>query len=280
MIPPLTPPDCDLLDWPKMMIHISRLRGSSFDAKADDTAWRAGVNLWLSSWHQVPAASLSGDDEDLANRAQLGRDLKTWRKIKDRAMHGWVLCTDGRYYHPVVAETVLECWINKLLKRLSSGYGNAKRHGAPFDADAVAADIRTAAEMLARLAPRSEVLKKPAVAKARAGLPVGVPLGEENEAVGRPAGSQGKGREGKNPPKAPQGAHDLPDFQGPDEVKAIVRAALGESADRILRAFTWRDVPARALVTTSATMRDKLKPCLDDLLTIDIVLLVEKVRAA
>lgn len=282
MIPPLTPPDCDLLDWPKMMIHISRLRGSAFDAKADDAAWRAGVNLWLSSWHQVPAGSLSADEEELVKAAQLGRDVKTWRKLKDKAMHGWVLCTDGRYYHPVVAETVLECWVNKLLKRLSSSHGNFKRYGTPFDADAVGADIRAAAEMLSKLAPRSEVLKKPAVSKARAGLPVGVPVGSEDVPLGDPVLSRRgpKGREGKIPPKAPQGAKDLPDFQGPDDVIAIVRAKLHGSAERVLRGFVWRDVPAKALVTTSATMRDKLKACEADLKAQGISLLVERVRAA
>jgi hypothetical protein len=94
-----------------MPVDITRLFGSAFHARATDAEWRAGVTLWLRSFHQVPAASLPQDDVTLARLAELGRDLKAWRKVKAMALHAWVLCRDGRLYHPVVAEKALEAWI-------------------------------------------------------------------------------------------------------------------------------------------------------------------------
>jgi len=110
---PLTPPGCDLRDFPFLPIDIARLFGSEFHALANDSEWRAGITLWLKSFHQVPAASLPDDDVALARLAELGRDIKTWKRLRDRALHGWMKCSDGRLYHPVVAEKVQEAWKGK-----------------------------------------------------------------------------------------------------------------------------------------------------------------------
>lgn len=114
---PLTPSDCDLRGFPFLPIDIARLFGSAFHALASDSEWRAGVTLWLKSFHQVPAASLPDDDVALARLAELGRDLKTWKKLRARALHGWVKCSDGRLYHPVVAEKVHDAWKGKQTQR-------------------------------------------------------------------------------------------------------------------------------------------------------------------
>nr|WP_254601831.1 DUF1376 domain-containing protein [Cupriavidus taiwanensis] len=114
---PLTLAGCDLRDFPFLPIDIARLFGSEFHALADDSEWRAGITLWLKSFHQVPAASLPDDDTALARLAELGRDVKTWRKLRERALHGWVKCSDGRLYHPVVAEKVHEAWKGKQSQR-------------------------------------------------------------------------------------------------------------------------------------------------------------------
>ena len=45
-------------------IRINRLFGSSFHARASDAEWRAGVTLWLKSFHQVPAGSALAVDRD------------------------------------------------------------------------------------------------------------------------------------------------------------------------------------------------------------------------
>lgn len=114
---PLTPADCDLrgLEW--MPLYGGRLFGSDFDAHATDAEWRAAFQLWWSAWNQVPAASLPDDDIALCRLAGFGRDLKTWRKVKARALHGFSLCTDGRLYHRALATFALESWQRRLKDR-------------------------------------------------------------------------------------------------------------------------------------------------------------------
>lgn len=114
---PLTPPGCNLQDFPHTPILRSRLFGSSFHARSSDSEWRAGVTLWLKAWEQIPAGSLPDDDIELCRLAELARDLKTWKKLKAGAMRGWVLCDDGRLYHPVVAEVVLTALNAKAAQR-------------------------------------------------------------------------------------------------------------------------------------------------------------------
>lgn len=126
---PLTKPECDLRDFAFMPLDVVRLFGSRFHAISNDSEWRAGVTLWLKSFHQVPAASLPNDDIELCRLAELGRDMKTWRKVKEVALHGWILCSDGRLYHPVVSEKANEAWSRKLAQRERSRKGNEKRWG-------------------------------------------------------------------------------------------------------------------------------------------------------
>jgi hypothetical protein len=71
------------------------------------------MTLWLRSWDQVPAGSLPADERSLCRLAELGRDLRTWRKIAPDALHGWFTASDGRLYHPVVTEIVTEAWERK-----------------------------------------------------------------------------------------------------------------------------------------------------------------------
>lgn len=108
---PLTPVGCDLRDFPYMPLDVVRLRDSDMAAVEDPEAFRAAVLLWCASWHQVPAASLPDDDASLARLAGYGRDLATWRAVKaGGALRNWARCSDGRLYHPVVAEKAREAW--------------------------------------------------------------------------------------------------------------------------------------------------------------------------
>lgn len=107
--PPLTPPDCDLRNFPSMLLDVVRLRDSEMAAVPDAEGFRAAVMLWCAAWHQIPAASLPDDDSTLCRFAGYGRDIRTWKRAKTAgAMRGWVKCSDGRLYHPVVAEKALE----------------------------------------------------------------------------------------------------------------------------------------------------------------------------
>jgi hypothetical protein len=212
---PLTPPDCDLTDFQRMMIDIPRLRGSGFDAIMNDSAWRAGFNLWLTSWHQVPAASLPDNDVELTKAAGLGRDIRTWRKVKDEALRGWTLCDDGRLYHETVAEFALEAWLEKLAQRLSSGAGNAKRWKVEFDPRPIEAEIDRTASLLTALNPKSKALEKLERRRAKSasdpdvgGNADGTEKTSRRDAPNVPSGSQEKGTGKGNleePPIPPAG---------------------------------------------------------------------------
>lgn len=130
---PLTPHDCDLRAFPTMPMDAVRLFGSEFHAVASDAAWRAGVTLWLRSWHQMPAASLPDDDVQLARLAELGKDVKAWAKIRAQALHGWVKCDDGRLYHPVVAEMAMSAWAKRKAFKERSAKASSRRWASKKD---------------------------------------------------------------------------------------------------------------------------------------------------
>jgi len=114
---PLTPPDADLQDFPFMPLQVARLRDSDFAAEEHPEACWYAVLLWCASWHQVPVASLPDSDAVLMKMVGLGRDVRTWKKHKAGALRGFVTCSDGRLYHPVVAEQALASWQGKLEQR-------------------------------------------------------------------------------------------------------------------------------------------------------------------
>lgn len=101
---PLVPADTDLRQLPYMPLDVQRLRDSDLGIESTGDEFRAAVMLWCASWHQVPAASLPDDDRLLAAFAGYGRDVRTWKKVRPMALRGFVLCSDGRLYHPVIAE--------------------------------------------------------------------------------------------------------------------------------------------------------------------------------
>lgn len=127
---PLTPAECDLRDFSRLMIDITRLFSSTFNAKASKypLAWMIGHKLWYRSWHQVPAASLPDDDDELCYLAEMGFDLRSFAKAKALAMHGWIKCADGRLYHPVVAEAARDAWQSKLRRKHSTECARIKKH--------------------------------------------------------------------------------------------------------------------------------------------------------
>lgn len=73
------------------------------------------INLWSAAWHNVPAGSLEDDDDVLADQAMC--DSKRWPKVRDEALRGWVRASDGRLYHNVLTEKVLEAWEAKRAQR-------------------------------------------------------------------------------------------------------------------------------------------------------------------
>lgn len=108
---PMTPSECDLRGYEWMPLFGARLFASNFEAHASDLAFRVAIKLYWECWQQVPAASLPNEDVQLCRLAGLGRDLKTWRKLRaDGVLHGFRLCSDDRLYHPMLAEEAIKAW--------------------------------------------------------------------------------------------------------------------------------------------------------------------------
>lgn len=103
---PLTPADCNLRGMPFMPLDTERLLDSDMMALSTGEEFKTALRLWCKSWNQEPAASLPDDDRILAHLA--GRELASWRKVRDMALRGFVKCSDGRLYHPVIAEKAIE----------------------------------------------------------------------------------------------------------------------------------------------------------------------------
>lgn len=112
-IPPV-PPECDLRDFAFIPLEFERLFASDTWVLGNPEEKVAAMHLWCKSWHQVPSASLPDDDRMLAHLSGTG---PRWKRLRVHALRGWVKCSDGRLYHPVVAEKALEAWARKLEQR-------------------------------------------------------------------------------------------------------------------------------------------------------------------
>lgn len=107
---PLTPADCDLRDFPYMPLDVERLCDSDLAALESPEACWAALLLWCKSYHQIPAGSLPNDDRILAKFTGYQRSPERWLAIREGALRGWIKCSDGRLYHPVVTEKANEAW--------------------------------------------------------------------------------------------------------------------------------------------------------------------------
>lgn len=103
---PLTPADCDLTGYRWMPLDVVRVIDSDTFGLSTGDEFKTAFRLWAKSWLQVPAASLPDDDRLLAHLA--GLELQRWKKQRAVALRGWILCSDGRLYHPVIAEKAVE----------------------------------------------------------------------------------------------------------------------------------------------------------------------------
>lgn len=110
---PLTPPDCDLRGFERMEINGAALFRSTFWLTKSAEARCAAIELWWESRQQVPAGSLPDDDIALTRLAGYGRDVASWKVIRPDALYGWIICSDSRLYHPVVAEMTIRAWAER-----------------------------------------------------------------------------------------------------------------------------------------------------------------------
>lgn len=92
--------DCRGLDF--MPLAVAQLRDSDLVATSSGDGFKAAVLLWAKSWWEVPAGSLLNNDKALARGA--GLTEREFLRIKSEALHGWIPCSDGRLYHPLIVD--------------------------------------------------------------------------------------------------------------------------------------------------------------------------------
>lgn len=117
---PLVPADVDLRDYDYIPLYGDKLFNSDTWALCDSDEKVAALRLWWKSWHEEPAGSLPNNDRLLAERAGYGVAVKAFLGVKANAMRGWIPCSDGRLYHPVVASIALDVWGKKRRKRIEN----------------------------------------------------------------------------------------------------------------------------------------------------------------
>ncbi len=102
--PPLTDLSIDAAGIAGFILDTVRLLSSELVAVSTGDEFKAAVLLWSHAWQQKPPASLPDDERVLAHFSGLTGNLPKWRKVRHMAMRGFVKCSDGRWYHPVLAE--------------------------------------------------------------------------------------------------------------------------------------------------------------------------------
>ena len=158
--PPLLPPDIDLGDLPEVMLNIQWLCDSRFAITANPEERIAAICLHARSVHEKPAATLPDDEMELAFLSGYGRDIAGWRRVRERALEGWTLCSDGRYYRKDMAVKALTAWLKRLADRRKQASGVATRKKAQFDPEPYDRPIADAVSALYALAPHAPILRK------------------------------------------------------------------------------------------------------------------------
>lgn len=104
---PLVPAEVDLHGFPGFMLNVDRLLSSELVALGNCGECWAALMLWCRAWKQTPPGSLPNNDRVLGGFSGAGR---RWPKVRHMALRGFILCSDGRLYHPVIVEQVMIAW--------------------------------------------------------------------------------------------------------------------------------------------------------------------------
>jgi len=111
---PFTTPDVDLRDFDGFMMNVEKLLASELWAVSTGEEFKAAMGLWCRAWKQVPAGSLPNDERVLASFSGAGI---RWKKVREIAIRGFVLCSDGRLYHTTLCEDANRAYAKKMERR-------------------------------------------------------------------------------------------------------------------------------------------------------------------
>lgn len=72
--------------------------------------------LAVNSWHSLPPGSLPNNDNAIFDIGAWGT-RRQFARDRDEILDLWILCSDGRLYHPIVAADALRCWTSGYRRR-------------------------------------------------------------------------------------------------------------------------------------------------------------------
>jgi len=187
---PLVPDDADLRGVPWMKLDTARLLESDFFAKASDAEFKAAITLWCKAWTQTPAGSLPNDDQILAHMC--GINPAKWKKVKNRALHGWIECNDGRLYHPVIAEQVNVAWAKRKAYLAKQDASNERKQRERNLRQSLFARLREAGHVLKWDTPTAELRALADSMEQQEGT-VAAPVTSQSEPCPAPVTEQSRG---------------------------------------------------------------------------------------
>lgn len=102
---PPYPPEIRARGW-RFELDMERVEQSKtwMRAPAELRPWL--LMLWVKAWQRWPVGALDTDDID--NAALIGMPLTMFQTHREVLMRGWVRHSDGRLYHHVITERVIE----------------------------------------------------------------------------------------------------------------------------------------------------------------------------
>lgn len=102
---PLTTEGIDLSHVAGFMIDVQRFLASELRVTTGGDEFKAAITLQCWAWRGKPIASLPDNDRMLARLS--GTSLRKWRRMRERALIGFIRCSDGRLYHKGLAEQAI-----------------------------------------------------------------------------------------------------------------------------------------------------------------------------
>ena len=101
------PPDTRAKGW-RFELDYERIDQSDTWALAEEVpmAQHALVFMWLVAWRQVPCGSLPADEVLIRTKCRI--PAKLWGGMAEVLLRGWWKADDGRLYHDVLVQRVME----------------------------------------------------------------------------------------------------------------------------------------------------------------------------
>lgn len=95
------------------IVDVRRMLDSVQMTASTGDEFKAAFTLFCRAWKQVPTGSLPDDERSLASLS----GARSWKRVRAMALRGWRKHSDGRLYHHVVSEVVIEAMTKNMTYR-------------------------------------------------------------------------------------------------------------------------------------------------------------------